>query len=159
MLPASRFSVENRFQTKPVIVHAEPRPAVMVAESLIEAQGVAQPVPRQPGGRQFVFAAWLLGACGVLVVGGVGYRRSLPRIARGAVETNAEVDESVASVARQLVFNARTAQSGPWSDARTWDSGRKPQAADFAQVRAGHVVRWVLRYFLWLDRPTRGSVS
>jgi len=41
-----------------------------------------------------------------------------------------------------VVFNARTARSGPWSDARTWDGGRKPQASDFVQVRAGHVVTY-----------------
>jgi hypothetical protein len=41
-----------------------------------------------------------------------------------------------------VVFNARTAQSGKWSDARTWDGGRQPQAGDFVQVRAGHAVTY-----------------
>ncbi len=44
------------------------------------------------------------------------------------------------SAEEPVVFNARTTQSGKWSDARTWEGGRKPQASDFVQVRAGHVV-------------------
>ncbi|HWN95545.1 MAG TPA: G8 domain-containing protein, partial [Methylomirabilota bacterium] len=44
--------------------------------------------------------------------------------------------------AETVVFNARTAQSGKWSDAQTWDGGRKPQADDFVQIRAGHVVTY-----------------
>jgi len=41
-----------------------------------------------------------------------------------------------------VVFNARTAHSGKWSDAQTWEGARKPQAGDFVQVRAGHVVTY-----------------
>ena len=41
-----------------------------------------------------------------------------------------------------VVFNARTAQSGKWSDAQTWEGARQPQAGDFVQVRAGHVVTY-----------------
>ena len=100
VLPASRFSVENGFLSKPLIVQAvaqsaEPLPAVM-QEAFIETPAVAESASRQPGGWQILFAAWLLGACGVLVVGGVGgvggvgYRRSLRRIAREAVVTSAE---------------------------------------------------------------------
>jgi hypothetical protein len=40
--------------------------------------------------------------------------------------------------AEPVTFNARTAQSGPWSDAETWEGGRPPQAGDFVQVRSGH---------------------
>lgn len=41
-----------------------------------------------------------------------------------------------------VVFTARTAQSGNWSDAQTWEGGRQPQAGDFVQVRAGHFVTY-----------------
>lgn len=44
------------------------------------------------------------------------------------------------SAAEPVAFNARTASSGSWSDARTWQDGRKPQAGDFVQVRAGNIV-------------------
>lgn len=46
------------------------------------------------------------------------------------------------SAAEPVVFNARTAQSGNWSDAKTWKDGRKPQAGDIVQVRSGHVVTY-----------------
>jgi len=102
MLPASRFSLENRFQTKPVAAQAEPLSAVVAPESLVETQTVARAGSWQPDGRQLLFAAWFLGASGVLVVGGVGYRRSLHRIARGTVATGPEITASVARVACQL---------------------------------------------------------
>ena len=44
--------------------------------------------------------------------------------------------------AAPVVFNARTAQSGNWSDARTWAGERPPRAGDFVQVRSGHVVTY-----------------
>jgi len=46
------------------------------------------------------------------------------------------------SAAEPVVFNARTAHGGKWSDAQTWEGARKPQAGDFVQVRAGHVVTY-----------------
>ena len=46
------------------------------------------------------------------------------------------------SAAEPVVFNARTAASGKWSDAKTWEDGRVPQAGDFVQVRAGHTVTY-----------------
>lgn len=48
----------------------------------------------------------------------------------------------VAGVARGagVTFNARSAASGAWSDAATWEDGRMPQAGDFVQVRPGHEV-------------------
>lgn len=49
---------------------------------------------------------------------------------------------SALSAAEPVVFQARTAQSGPWSDSRTWEGGRPPRAGDFAQVRTGHVVTY-----------------
>ncbi len=106
MLPASRFSLEHRFLERPLIVRAvalsaEAQSAV-VPEAFVEIPAVAEPASWQPGGWQILFAAWLLGACGVLALGGVGYRRSLRRIARGTVETSAEIAESVACVAHQL---------------------------------------------------------
>ena len=44
--------------------------------------------------------------------------------------------------AEPVVFHARTAQSGPWSDAQSWVGGRAPQAGDFVQVRTGHTVTY-----------------
>ena len=41
-----------------------------------------------------------------------------------------------------VVFNARTAQSGKWSDVQTWENGRQPQGGDFVQIRPGHVVTY-----------------
>ena len=41
-----------------------------------------------------------------------------------------------------VVFNARTAQSGKWSDAQTWEGRHQPQAGDFVQVRSGHLVTY-----------------
>ena len=94
VLPASRFSVENRFQAKPVIVEAEPLPAIS-QDLFAETQTAAEPVSWQPSGRQLLFVTWLLGACGVLVAGGIGYRRSRRRIAHGTVMTSAEIQESL----------------------------------------------------------------
>jgi G8 domain-containing protein len=37
-------------------------------------------------------------------------------------------------------FDARTARSGSWSDAATWEAGRAPRAGDRVQVRTGHRV-------------------
>ncbi len=106
VLPATRFSVENGFLSKPVIVQAVAQSAeaqsAAVQEAFAEIPAVAEPASWQPGGWQILFATWLLGACGVLVVGGVGYRRSLRRIAREAVVTSAEITELVARDAHQL---------------------------------------------------------
>jgi len=44
--------------------------------------------------------------------------------------------------AEPVVFNARTTQSGKWSDAQTWQGGRQPQAGDIVQVRTGHTVTY-----------------
>ncbi len=44
--------------------------------------------------------------------------------------------------AEPVVLNTRTAHGGKWSDAQTWEGARKPQAGDFVQVRAGHVVTY-----------------
>ena len=49
---------------------------------------------------------------------------------------------SAASAAAPVTFNARTAYSGNWSDAKTWQGERKPQAGDFVQIRAGHTVTY-----------------
>lgn len=101
MLPASRFSVENRFLTESGSRLAESQ-STATSESNVQIPEVAQPTSWQVSGLQFLFAAWLLGACGVLVVGGVGYRRVLCRITRGAVATSGAINESVARVAQQL---------------------------------------------------------
>ena len=39
-----------------------------------------------------------------------------------------------------VTFNARTTQSGRWSDAATWENARMPKAGDRVQVRPGHVI-------------------
>jgi len=44
--------------------------------------------------------------------------------------------------AEPVLFDARTAGSGKWSEAETWEGGRRPQAGDFVQVRAGHTVTY-----------------
>ncbi len=49
---------------------------------------------------------------------------------------------TAASAADPVTFNARTATSGNWSDAKTWQGGRKPQAGDFVQIRTGHTVNY-----------------
>src|SRR4051794_23664135 len=36
----------------------------------------------------------------------------------------------------------RSAKSGAWSDAATWDGGKVPAAGARVQVRAGHTVRY-----------------
>ena len=46
------------------------------------------------------------------------------------------------SAAEPVVFNARTARGGKWSDAQTWEGARPPQAGDFVQVRSGHAVTY-----------------
>lgn len=47
---------------------------------------------------------------------------------------------TAASAVEPIQFQARTAHSGRWSEATTWQGGRRPQTGDFVQVRAGHVV-------------------
>ncbi len=47
-----------------------------------------------------------------------------------------------AFAADTVQFQARTARSGNWSDAQTWEGGRQPQGGDFVQVRAGHAVTY-----------------
>lgn len=49
---------------------------------------------------------------------------------------------TVTIAAESVSFQARTVQSGSWSDKSTWESGRAPQADDFVQVRAGHAVTY-----------------
>jgi len=51
-------------------------------------------------------------------------------------------ETALAAVADPVVFQARTVQSGDWSDAATWQDARAPKAGDFVQVRAGHVVTY-----------------
>jgi len=47
-----------------------------------------------------------------------------------------------ALAAGPVVFNARTARDGNWSDATTWEGTRRPRAGDFVQIRSGHVVTY-----------------
>ncbi len=98
MLPASRFSMENRFLAEPVSTQA----VAVMPQSFAEIPTLTQSTSWQPSGLQLIFAAWLLGACGVLFVGGLGYRRSLRRIAREKVATSAEIHELVVRAAQQL---------------------------------------------------------
>lgn len=48
----------------------------------------------------------------------------------------------VTFAAEPVVFNARTAQSGKWSDAQTWEGGRPPRTGDFVQIRTRHVITY-----------------
>lgn len=96
VLPASRFSAENRFA-----VPAEPQPVAVPLE-FSETPAVAIFASPPWGWPPILFSGWLLGTCGVLVAGGVGYRRSMRRITRGIVKTRAEVTASVTCAARQL---------------------------------------------------------
>src|SRR5262249_17711879 len=41
-----------------------------------------------------------------------------------------------------VTFQARSARSGKWSDARTWADRRAPKAGDNVQIQAGHVVTY-----------------
>ena len=47
---------------------------------------------------------------------------------------------SASGQAPGVSFDARTAQSGKWSDAATWSNRRAPKAGDRVQVRPGHAV-------------------
>jgi len=49
---------------------------------------------------------------------------------------------TVRAAAEPVTFQARTAQSGDWSDKATWQDERTPQAGDFVQIRAGHSVTY-----------------
>ena len=44
------------------------------------------------------------------------------------------------AIARGVTFDARSSQSGIWSDPSTWLDGRMPRSGDRVQVRAGHRV-------------------
>ena len=46
----------------------------------------------------------------------------------------------VSARAASVAFDARSANSGKWSDASTWVNERAPRAGDNVQIRAGHVV-------------------
>jgi hypothetical protein len=46
------------------------------------------------------------------------------------------------AVAEPVRFTARTAQSGPWSEAATWENNQVPRAGDYVQIRSGHVVTY-----------------
>jgi len=49
---------------------------------------------------------------------------------------------SATFAAEPVVFDARTAHSGNWSDAETWEKGRSPKAGDFVQIRGEHTVTY-----------------
>ncbi len=55
-----------------------------------------------------------------------------------------------------VVFNARTAHGGKWSDAQTWEGARRPHAGDFVQVCAGHAVTYDVDS---LHRETRERIN
>ena len=46
------------------------------------------------------------------------------------------------ALADGVTFDARTAHSGNWSHAATWENGRAPRAGDMVQVRPGHTVTY-----------------
>lgn len=43
-------------------------------------------------------------------------------------------------LAKDIAFQVRSARSGAWSDASTWEGNRPPAANDNVQIRAGHAV-------------------
>lgn len=97
-LPTSRFSVQNSFPAESTAVIALP-----VAESSkLAIPANAERLSPALSGRSWIFAAWLLGAVGVLVTGGVGYRRALRQIERGRVQNDAATLAAVAELSREL---------------------------------------------------------
>ncbi len=58
---------------------------------------------------------------------------------------------SAGAQADEITFNARSAQSGPWSNPATWQDGRTPRAGDSVQVRPGHRVV----YDVMMEQPLR----
>lgn len=44
--------------------------------------------------------------------------------------------------AEPVIFQARSARDGLWSDAGTWEGGKLPKAGEFVQIRAGHAVTY-----------------
>ena len=107
MLPESRFSFQNHFASQPGALAQPAAPLSLAAADLSAATStVAAPVAIQKSVRPYaLFTVWLLGLGAVLIVAGVGHRRSLRRIALGAVATSPGIEESVASVARQIGLN------------------------------------------------------
>ncbi len=103
-LPESRFSVQNRFTEKPapVVVKMEPLPAMemSVLESLPETSPIVLESRWTP--RQRMLAVWLFGTATVLFVGLLSYRRSMRGILREAVQIDASLANTIASVAEEL---------------------------------------------------------
>ena len=92
MLPESRFSFQNYFASQPVPL-AQPAILAFAGPDLSAATSSdAAPVAIQRSVRPYAFfAVWLLGLGTVLVVAGIGHRRSPRRIALGAVATGPEI--------------------------------------------------------------------
>jgi hypothetical protein len=49
---------------------------------------------------------------------------------------------SVTLAAEPVVFQARSARDGLWSDPGTWEGGKLPKAGEFVQIQAGHAVTY-----------------
>ena len=64
------------------------------------------------------------------------------RLNRLALSTAAAVVLGLSSFAFAdgVTFTTRTAKSGNWSDAATWENGKAPKVGDIVQVRTGHKV-------------------
>ncbi len=107
VLPASRWSLENRMAS-PLVVRSALLPTGTGTPDMDTAPETEMPTDLAASAATrsrvhgIVLFAWLAGACGFLGAGAIGYRRSLRRIGRGAVETDATLAEAVASVVRHL---------------------------------------------------------
>ena len=105
LLPESRFSFQNHFASRPA-AFVQPASASLAgpdATTTAAMPTAAAPLANRTSvGASLLFTVWLLGVGAVLIAGGSGHRRSLRRIALGAVATRREIEESVARVAREI---------------------------------------------------------
>lgn len=101
VLPESRFSVENGFLARTDIAAIETLPDA-VHELSLDGQSMTAPATGQQAGWPWIFAAWLLGAVGVLGMGGVGYVRSVRRISHGTMDTSLEVTAAVSRATHEV---------------------------------------------------------
>jgi bla regulator protein BlaR1 len=103
VLPASRWSVENRFTRESVAVQAASRLAEKSVPAGLDraAEAARRAIIRLPE-QTAVWTAWLLGTTGVLAAAGAGYWRAWRRIRRGARPTDPAVAAAVSAGAAQL---------------------------------------------------------
>ena len=106
VLPATRWSVENLFARKPfaVTVTSSSAPADWATTGEAPGEGPLRAPAHSAGagtGNLFLIA-WMLGAAGILVAGGIGYRRTLLRLSRNRVATSGAIAGAVESAVREV---------------------------------------------------------